>query len=198
MVFDTGSADVWVVSGSDECQPKDICQEHARYVSDDAQEGDSIHIQYGTGSIYGQKRYDTLEVAGIRVRNQAVAEATQLSNDFRDTPFDGIFGLGLRELSQGHTTPPFYSMMNQDLIKQGVFAIATRGVAKAEIDFGGVDPTRYTGEIRYTSVIDPVYWMVQFDAATIPGFSPMVGPRRAIIDSGKTKSLKYYIAIFNF
>ncbi|ORY96429.1 aspartic peptidase domain-containing protein [Syncephalastrum racemosum] len=186
MVFDTGSADVWLVSGSDECQPQDICQDHSRYMPNNAQDEGAVHIQYGTGSIHGQKRYDTLEVAGIQVENQAIAETTQLSSDFRDTPFDGIFGLGFRDLSQGHTTPPLYSMLEQNLIKRGMFAIATEGIAKAEIDFGGVDPARYSGEIRYTSVIDPVYWMVQFQATAVPGLSSVVGPRRAIIDSGTT------------
>lgn len=148
----------------------------------------SIDVWYGTGHISAHLGVDTVTVAGLTIPNQVVADATSLSTDFVASPFDGIFGLGLAELSSSPPyMPPFYSMINHSLLDAPVFAFYTTADA-GEIDFGGIDASRYTGDLMYAPAIDDKYWMVQMDSFRFGELQ--FGPRRAIVDSGKLQLQK--------
>lgn len=143
----------------------------------------NIDVWYGTGHITANLGVDTVTVAGLTIPNQVLADATSLSTDFVASPFDGIFGLGLAGLSSSPPyMPPFYSMVNHSLLDAPVFAFYTTADA-GEIDFGGIDSSRYTGDLMYAPAIDDKYWMVQLDSFDFGG--QQFGPRRAIVDSGK-------------
>ncbi|KAI8143738.1 aspartic peptidase domain-containing protein [Fennellomyces sp. T-0311] len=189
VVFDTGSADLWVVSAK--CTTVDICYNHRKYTTSASEsysviddEG-PIDVWYGTGHIRAKLGFDTVGLAnGLEIKEQIVADATILSRDFIGTPFDGIFGLGLSDLSSSPSySAPFYSMIEQGIVDEPVFAIYTQANS-GEIDFGGIDPTRYRGNIHYTKVIDTKFWMVAMAAyqyGRVKG-----GKRNVIIDSGTT------------
>lgn len=160
---------------------------------DDEEEGDSgskestvIDVWYGTGHISGHLGFDDIQVAGLKIEQQIIADATILSSDFSGTPFDGIFGLGLAGLSSSAPhSPPFYSMIEQGVVDNPLFAIYTQAES-GEIDFGAIDKARFTGDIHYVDVTDTKYWMIDMDGAKLG--QQTIGPRRAIVDSGKPEN----------
>ncbi|KAI9254614.1 aspartic peptidase domain-containing protein, partial [Phascolomyces articulosus] len=194
VVFDTGSADLWVVSSK--CATIDICYNHRKFITSASksyevnEEEDPIDVWYGTGHISARLGHDTVSLAdgALQIKNQIVADATILSRDFIGSPFDGIFGLGLEDLSSSPTySPPFYSMMEQGVLHEPLFAIYTQANT-GEIDFGGIDPSRYKGSIHYVDVIDNRFWMVEMESFDYNGMQQRKSGRRrnVIIDSGTT------------
>ncbi|GAA5814389.1 hypothetical protein MFLAVUS_007885 [Mucor flavus] len=203
VIFDTGSSDLWVVSSK--CE-SDICSSHTKfdyhqsttYNSDkergdedeeeedeEDEEAEKIQVHYGTGSMQGNLGRDTVRLANgaIEIKNQVIADAYTLSRDFIGTPFHGIFGLGLAGLSSSQHDPPFQSIIDQNLIDKPIFGIYSQHNA-GEIDFGGVDTSRFEGEISYVDNIDTSYWMMSVDKFEFQDKEFL--SRKAIIDSGST------------
>lgn len=71
MMFDTGSANIWVPSAK--CI-NDACQKHAKYVSEESHgyEATDEHffIKYGTGRVEGYQSYDTVTVSIIFISQE--------------------------------------------------------------------------------------------------------------------------------
>ncbi|KAI9486452.1 MAG: aspartic peptidase domain-containing protein [Benjaminiella poitrasii] len=198
VVFDTGSADLWIVSS--QCK-SDICKNHKKFnyhasntynkigsKEDDTNtsENGNINIYYGTGSMNGHLGEDIVSLSDgrITIKNQVIADAVTISREFIGSPFQGIFGLGLQGLSSSQDySPPFQSMVEQHLLDEPVFAIYSQHKA-GEIDFGGIDTTRFTGSLSYEKVIDKSYWMIKLNNARFG--SVQFNERKAAIDSGST------------
>ncbi|OAD80475.1 hypothetical protein PHYBLDRAFT_17624 [Phycomyces blakesleeanus NRRL 1555(-)] len=197
VIFDTGSSDLWVVSRN--CEPDAVCQHHHRFNhtastsyidleselkgSSERETGLRKKLQYGSGYVRAHIGKDTLQVAGIRLENQAIGDAIVLSQEFKNTPFDGIFGLGLADLTSSSYLPPFYSMLEQDILDEPVFAIYTE-MGGGEIDFGAIDKSRFKGQMLYADLIHAGYWMVQTDLIKCGSYK--AEGQKIIIDSGST------------
>lgn len=190
VIFDTGSADLWVVSS--QCS-SNICTTHKKfnalesdsYQDEEEDDEDQVQVEYGTGSMEGKLGKDTVRLAGdlISIENQAVVDAITLSSEFKNTPFHGIFGLGLKDLSSSQQyTTPMDSMIEQDLLENPLFAIYSNHDG-GEIDFGDIDTSRFSGELEYVNVVDTSYWMMQMDQAQVGSLK--FDARKAIVDSGK-------------
>ncbi|KAG1093443.1 hypothetical protein G6F42_018960 [Rhizopus arrhizus] len=196
VIFDTGSSDLWVVSSK--CTT-DICKSHQKfdflasntyeYISgndeEDQVDEDVVRVEYGTGSIQGHTGRDLVTLADnqIVLQDQVIVDAFDISRDFIGSPFHGIFGLGLNGLSSSKSSSPLYTMVEQGLIQEPVFAIYSQHNA-GEIDFGSTDSNRFHGDVTYVEAIDTSYWMmamnrIQFGAQAFD-------TRKAIIDSGST------------
>jgi saccharopepsin len=79
--------------------------------------GTEFEIRYGSGSLSGFISSDTLELAGMEIKDQLFAEATEEPGlAFAFGRFDGILGLGYDTISVNHVTPPFYELINQKVI----------------------------------------------------------------------------------
>ncbi|KAL0088157.1 aspartic peptidase domain-containing protein [Phycomyces blakesleeanus] len=143
----------------------------------------TFEVQYGSGYVRAHIGKDTLQVAGIRLENQAIGDAIVLSQEFKNTPFDGIFGLGLADLTSSSYLPPFYSMLEQDILDEPVFAIYTE-MGGGEIDFGAIDKSRFKGQMLYADLIHAGYWMVQTDLIKCGSYK--AEGQKIIIDSGST------------
>lgn len=198
VIFDTGSSDLWVVSSK--CT-SDICRNHQKfdfqashtyeYVAgneeneEDEVEQGVVQVEYGTGSIQGHTGKDIVTLADnqIMLQDQVIVDAFDISRDFIGSPFHGIFGLGLNGLSSSKSSSPLYTMIEQGLIQDPLFAIYSQHNA-GEIDFGSTDSSRFHGNVTYVEAIDTSYWMmsmnkIQFGAQAFEN-------RKAIIDSGST------------
>ena len=115
VVLDTGSSNLWVPSSK--CTSI-ACFLHAKYDSTSSstykENGTSFEIRYGSGSLSGFVSSDTLDFAGMKVKDQLFAEATEEPGlAFAFGRFDGILGMGYDTISVNHITPPFYSLINQ-------------------------------------------------------------------------------------
>ena len=128
VVLDTGSSNLWVPSSK--CSSI-ACFLHAKYDSTSSssykENGTTFEIRYGSGSLSGFVSSDTLDFAGMEIKNQLFAEATEEPGlAFAFGRFDGILGLGYDTISVNHITPPFYELINQKVLPVSV-AVANVG-----------------------------------------------------------------------
>ncbi|KAK9054829.1 hypothetical protein SSX86_025908 [Deinandra increscens subsp. villosa] len=191
VIFDTGSSNLWVPSSK--CIFSIACYFHNRacifllciY------QVNELQINYGSGSISGFSSKDTVQVGDLCVVDQDFIEVTKEGSlSFIIGKFDGIFGLGFKEISVGGLQPVWYNMIEQGLIKEQVFSFwLNRNEADedgGELVFGGVDPKHFIGEHSYVPVTKKGYW--QFDMGDFlignqsTGFCE--GGCAAIVDSG--------------
>ena len=115
VVLDTGSSNLWVPSSK--CSSI-ACFLHAKYDATSSssykENGTTFEIRYGSGSLSGFVSSETLDFAGMEIKNQLFAEATEEPGlAFAFGRFDGILGLGYDTISVNHITPPFYELIHQ-------------------------------------------------------------------------------------
>ncbi|EDW61387.1 lysosomal aspartic protease [Drosophila virilis] len=191
VIFDTGSANLWVPSES--CHQKLACQIHSRYNSRHSRsyksDGKQFDIQYGSGSLAGYLSQDTVRVAGLEITNQTFAEATEMPGPiFLAAKFDGIFGLAYRGISIQNIKPPFYAVMEQNLLKRPVFSVYLNRIASSRqggyLFFGGSSPRYYRGNFTYVPVTHRAYWQVKLEAARIGPLQLCLNGCQVIIDTG--------------
>jgi cathepsin D len=190
VIFDTGSSNLWVPSKK--CSAFS-CLLHKKYDSSASSSyvsnGTSFNITYGSGGVSGFVSADTLNVAGLVVKDQSFAEITQQSGlSFALGKFDGIFGLGFDTISVNHIVPPFYNLVNQKTLPKNVFAVWLSKDPNAqtggELIFGGVDSDHYTGDFTYTKITKKGYWQFQIDDIQVSGNSFCSGSCIGIADTG--------------
>eukprot|EP00009_Paramoeba_aestuarina_P008029 CAMPEP_0201520764 /NCGR_PEP_ID=MMETSP0161_2-20130828/12494_1 /ASSEMBLY_ACC=CAM_ASM_000251 /TAXON_ID=180227 /ORGANISM="Neoparamoeba aestuarina, Strain SoJaBio B1-5/56/2" /LENGTH=364 /DNA_ID=CAMNT_0047919243 /DNA_START=101 /DNA_END=1195 /DNA_ORIENTATION=- len=197
VIFDTGSSNLWVPSST--CPRGDIaCQTHNTYNHTESStyvaNGEAFSIEYGTGSLTGFLSQDTLLLSDLTVVNQVFAEATaEPGITFVAAAFDGILGLAFESISEDSVTPVWYNIMDQGLVDENVFSfwLSKDENAKVggELILGGVDHSKYTGEITYAAVFSETYWSIHMDDVQVNGQSinpetDNSGMVRAICDSG--------------
>ncbi|XP_051225289.1 aspartic proteinase oryzasin-1 [Lolium perenne] len=172
VIFDTGSSNLWVPSSK--CYFSIACYLHksyrARRSSTYKKKGKWVSIHYGTGAIVGYISQDSVQVGGVVVKNQDFIEAAlEPSISFMLGKFDGILGLGFKEISAGGAEPVWYNMVSQGLVGSPVFSFwfnRHAGEGKGgEIVFGGVDPNHHKGSHTYVPVTKKGYW--QFDMGDV-------------------------------
>ncbi|KAH8291801.1 hypothetical protein KR054_000743, partial [Drosophila jambulina] len=191
MLFDTGSANLWVPSA--ECSAKNLaCQHHHRYNSSASKsyipDGRRFAIAYGTGSLSGRLAQDTVAIGQLVVRNQTFGMAMhEPGSTFVDTNFAGIVGLGFRAIAEEQTTPLFENMCEQRLVEECVFSfyLKRNGSERkgGELLFGGVDATRFTGSLTFVPLTRAGYWQFHLDGVEVGG-QVISQHRQAIADTG--------------
>ncbi|KAH0718147.1 hypothetical protein KY285_014178 [Solanum tuberosum] len=193
VIFDTGSSNLWVPSAK--CYFSVPCLFHSKYKSSQSstykKNGTSAAIHYGTGAISGFFSQDNVKVGDLVVKNQEFIEATrEPSVTFLVAKFDGILGLGFREISVGNAVPVWYNMVKQGLVKEPVFSFwLNRNKEEekgGEIVFGGVDPKHFRGKHTYVPVTQKGYWQFDMGDVLIDGQATGYcdGGCSAIADSG--------------
>lgn len=189
VLFDTGSSNLWIPSVN--CIN---CNALTAYDSSNSStyvpNGNVFSIAYGKGQVAGIFDMDYVSVSGILIRNQTFAEATyEPGNVFQNFNFDGIFGLGFRNIAVGGVIPPFFSMISQRLIDQPVFSVwlsrDSNNKPGGEIIFGGIDPTKYTGRLSYVPITQAGYWQFKMDGGFLVNSTTFCkGGCQAIADTG--------------
>uniref|UniRef100_A0A3Q3K8J2 renin n=1 Tax=Monopterus albus TaxID=43700 RepID=A0A3Q3K8J2_MONAL len=167
VVFDTGSANLWVPSKS--CSPfSTACFTHNRYDASKSQtyveNGTGFSIQYASGSVRGFLSEDVVVVGGIPVV-QMFAEATSLSAvPFIFAKFDGVLGMGYPSMAIDGITPVFDRIMSQSVLEENVFSVYYSRDPKrypgGELILGGTDPNYYTGTFNYIHTSELGKWQV--------------------------------------
>ncbi|XP_048873259.1 renin isoform X2 [Brienomyrus brachyistius] len=186
VVFDTGSANLWVPSN--ECSPLyTACFTHNRYDSSKSethiQNGTGFSIQYASGSVRGFLSQDVVVVGGVPVV-QVFAEATALpAIPFIFAKFDGVLGMGYPNVAIDGITPVFDRIMSQHILKKQVFSVYysrhsvsplspmsardPEHIPGGEIVLGGTDPSYYTGSFNYMSTTEMGKWEVRVKGVAV-------------------------------
>ncbi|XP_019098598.1 PREDICTED: aspartic proteinase A3-like, partial [Camelina sativa] len=97
---------------------------------------------------------DDVKVGDLVVKEQEFIEATSEPGiTFLLAKFDGILGLGFKEIAVGNSTPVWYNMVEKGLVKEPIFSFWLNRNPKdpegGEIVFGGLDPKHFKGEHTY-------------------------------------------------
>ncbi|XP_029104614.1 gastricsin-like [Scleropages formosus] len=170
VLFDTGSANLWVDSVYCNTQ---ACNAHTKFNSTKSSTYSSttktFYISYGTGSLYGIFGYDSVNVSGIVIKKQIFGLSTnEPGQTFLQAQFDGILGLSYPSIAAGQATPVMDNMMQQGLLQDNLFAfyLSRNGQQGSEVAFGGVDSTKYNSQIYWSPVTSQTYWQIE-----IKGFS---------------------------
>ncbi|CDH08780.1 probable Saccharopepsin [Zygosaccharomyces bailii ISA1307] len=190
VILDTGSSNLWVPSA--ECGSL-ACFLHSKYDHDGSSSykpnGTEFAIRYGSGSLEGYISQDTLHLGDLTIPKQDFAEATSEPGlAFAFGKFDGILGLGYDTISVDRVVPPFYSAWDQGLLDEPKFAfyLGTDGESKdgGEATFGGVDQSKYEGDITWLPVRRKAYWEVKFDGIGLGDEYASLASHGAAIDTG--------------
>lgn len=189
VVLDTGSSNLWVPSS--ECNSI-ACYLHTKYDSSSSttykKNGTSFEIKYGSGELSGFVSQDTMAIGDLTIKKQDFAEATKEPGlAFAFGRFDGILGLGYDTISVNHIVPPFYNMIDQDLIDDAVFAFYLSNSdsgKESEVTFGGIDKSKYTGKMTKIPLRRKAYWEVELDAITFGDETADLEDTGVILDTG--------------
>uniref|UniRef100_A0A8C4VGH2 renin n=1 Tax=Gopherus evgoodei TaxID=1825980 RepID=A0A8C4VGH2_9SAUR len=194
VVFDTGSANLWVPSYR--CSPLySACVSHNRYDSSKSrtylENGTGFAIQYGSGSVKGFLSQDVVMVSAGKAISSSVwggwgvadipiiqvfAEATALpAFPFIFARFDGVLGMGYPSQAIDGITPVFDRILSQQVLKEDVFSVyySRNSLLKpgGEIILGGSDPAYYTGGFHYLNVNKNGYWQISMKGS-VAGSTP--------------------------
>jgi len=192
VIYDTGSANLWVPGKN--CSFFK-CWLHNKYdetkSSTFEKDGREFKVQYGSGPAEGVFNKDTVTDGNVDVKGQVFAEISTvtfgpLNIAFAMGKFDGILGLGWKNISVYGIPTPFENMVQQKLIDEPVFSFYLQDDAstQGELLFGGIDKSHYTGELVNIPLISESYWEVSLDGMKYGGSSIIPSQQKAIIDSG--------------
>lgn len=195
MLIDSGSADTWVPSTScTGCGSSH--QKLGKTVSSTySKTSTAFSIQYGTGQVSGYLGYDTLKIAGMTLKNHSMAIITKESSDFSDdsVPFDGLMGLAQKSLSNSGKPTPIDSLYSSKLVSAVVMGYhlgrAADKVNDGEVTFGGVDSTKYTGNlVEIPNVSTEGFFEIALQGVSFGGTSitGIGSGNTAILDTGTT------------
>lgn len=188
VILDTGSANLWIPSES--CTSI-ACLIHRKYdnaLSTTYQaNGSDFGIHYGSGSVEGFVSRDNLKISDLEIKGQEFGEATtEPGLAFAFGKFDGILGLAYDTISVNKIVPPFYKMVEQNLLDENLFAfyLGENDSEGGEATFGGVDTDKFEDPIVYAPVRRRGYWEVALNKVGF-GDEELELPRTgAAIDTG--------------
>ncbi|KAL1968814.1 hypothetical protein VTN77DRAFT_1175 [Rasamsonia byssochlamydoides] len=189
MLLDTGGINTWVF-GSD-CTAQ-ACQLHNTLGSSDSatlkMTSTPFDVGYGTGTVEGVLASDTVSFAGFNLQ-LTFGLASNASNDFLNYPMDGIFGLGRLNSSTTGVPTVMDVMAASKSLKSNIIGISLQrdsdGTKDGEITFGGVDTSKFTGDIVYTNTLsNNERWEIPVQDASVDGKACNLTGKSAIIDTG--------------
>ncbi|XP_057583327.1 pregnancy-associated glycoprotein 2-like [Hippopotamus amphibius kiboko] len=172
MLFDTGSADIWVPSVY--CASL-ACRLHKRYNIDMSFSfrfsGRHVDLVYGSGRMVGFLGYDTVRI-GKLVNVVQPFGLSQYQYGMERSPFDGILGLGYPCLATRGSTPFFDNLIRRGLISQPVFAfyLSTKKENGSVVMFGGVDHSYHKGQLKWIPVSRTRFWQVTVNRIKMNGY----------------------------
>lgn len=189
MLLDSGAGTTWVM-GSD-CQSQ-ACTMHNTFGPSDSKTytdtKTTFSISYGSGKVEGVLANDTLAVAGMSFA-MSFGVASNTSSDFTHFPFDGILGLSM---SAGVTDNFLTVVKDSGRLQNNTFSVSlsrnSDGPDTGEFTLGGIDASKYTGEVTYTPVSSSAGgdWAIPMDDIAYDGNQAGVKDRLVYIDTGTT------------
>lgn len=184
VIFDTGSGNL--ILPSMKCTSV-ACNSHEKYDPANSKtgllvgkEGKSIEtnpeqrkeatIKFGTGKIHGQFYQDKLCLGG---HESACYTANFIGTDyesempFDQCSFDGIMGLGFKDLSMGEGFNMVDDVVGQHSLPSNKFSVYLKDHEEgSEITFGGYKKSQVASDIFWAPVTRESYWQIGIDDVT--------------------------------
>ncbi|PLN78877.1 acid protease [Aspergillus taichungensis] len=194
MMLDTGGVNTWLFSSdckSTACSLHNTFGEEASSSLETSDE--DWHVGYGTGTVSGVVGTDNITIGDVDVR-LPIGLASEASDDFRSYPMDGIIGLGRAE-EGSFGQPTFMDQVKKEKVLDSniigfSFSRSSDDEKNGAVTIGGVDKSRYSGDISYTDTTGSVsHWRIPLDDASVDGDACHFSDRTAIIDTGTSYML---------
>jgi len=170
VIFDTGSGNLIVPSS--ECTGAG-CKPHHKYTKASSntamavtnENGESSsEITFGTGQISGDFFKDQMCIGESMCFEGNFIAATQESTEpFQEIPFDGIMGLGFKDLSMGAGFNIVDDLQAKGNLPGGQFSFYLTDGGESEVTFGGYKPEYLASDIVYAPVKVESWWQVGMD-----------------------------------
>lgn len=186
VIFDTGSANLWVPSARCETSCFTKNRYDSKLSSTYIENNDRFYIQYGSGPVRGYLSTDDLEFGNILIRHQTFAEVTEaegLEDIYQYGKFDGILGLAFTPVSVDLIPSPMDNLIAQGLIEHPIISFNLGNNSDGELIIGGYEEEKIDGTIEFINLIEIDYWTVSLDQIMI-GNTKFNGAKKAIIDTG--------------
>ncbi|CAK7204542.1 hypothetical protein SEUCBS139899_007300 [Sporothrix eucalyptigena] len=204
--FDSGSADLWVVSTE---LPASSREDHTAFDSGKSKTFKAMHgyswkIEYGDeSSASGDVGTDTVTIGGLTIPNQTVELAKKMSQEFLQSTGDGLLGLAWSSINtvskcfvpKPQPTPLDNLIANQTLPEGNQFFTAcfysTRDAGKDSFyTFGYIDGAFKDRPIAWADVDNSSgFWEFPSTSITIGGQKTAFSGNTAIADTGTTLCL---------
>jgi hypothetical protein len=193
VIFDTGSGNLIVPSA--ECTVPG-CQPHKKYSHKDSSSSkqvtnengeDSSEITFGTGQISGEFYGDKLCIGdSLCIDANFIAADKETTSPFQDIPFDGIMGLGFKDLSMGKGFNMIDELTAKDALPSGQISFYLTDGGDSEVTFGGYKGEYLASDIVWAPVEVQSWWQVAITDITFDNQPKGLcdGECRVAVDTG--------------
>merc|ERR1719487_1514504 len=173
VIFDTGSGNL-IVPSSDCSGPG--CAPHRKFsrnasstaqaVTNERGEGSS-EISFGTGQIAGDFFRDKMCIGeSLCIDSSFIAADRETTEPFQSIPFDGIMGLGFKDLSMGEGFNIVDDLNSKGQLPGGQVSFYLTDGGDSEVTFGGYKSEYLASDIVWAPVKKESYWQVSIDDIT--------------------------------
>ena len=197
VVYDTGSADLWVFSAATGVSMTSFNHYYDRRLSSSYRaNGSRWSIEYGEGEASGYLSTDRVTLAGRTVQAQTFGEAIAYSSNFQNLhdPTDGILGLSFSAISEAESKTVIDRLFEEGAIERRVFSFfltAQQEERGSMFILGEPEPAYAPRGLHYFPIVPQVkevqQWVIALDAVTMGGDSHgLCGARScvALLDTG--------------
>ncbi|CAE6427848.1 unnamed protein product [Rhizoctonia solani] len=181
--FDTGSSDTWVFSST--CVFPTCSSGKNKYVASESStsklQAGKFRIEYLDGAeVSGPIYAETITIAGLSAEGQWFSPVNQ-TNNLEDYGTDGLVGLAFQPVSTLKAPTFIDTLSSQGKISEQIFSMRLSSGSGSELFIGGINPTKYKGEITYVPLESQRKWIVKGSASAngAEGFNGNM-----LIDSG--------------
>ncbi|KAJ4994275.1 eukaryotic aspartyl protease [Stagonosporopsis vannaccii] len=189
LLLDSAASNTWVM-GQD-CK-SDACGTHTTFGSGDSSslktQDAPFSVTYGTGSVSGTLATDTLHIGSLSP-TVSFGLATNVSNEFKSYPMDGILGIGRGDVVKG-TAQLMDVLKSSNLINAKLYGIhlsrARDGLNDGELNLGEVNTARIAGDVNWLDCVpnDTGFWEIPVADATVNGKPVGLSGKQGIMDTG--------------
>jgi len=199
VVFDTGSADLWVPhekcreESPINCAAKNVFMPSSSATNKQLPDGakSQFSITYGSGPVSGVFTIDQVTLGKDDIVTDQtfalVEHSSGLGALYQKAKFDGILGLAFPELTRNPgVNTVIQNLLAQNVIQSHVFSFYVGKDKDGEIAIGGMDETKMKKEtLNCINIVEPArYWLTPIDQVKFDGKVVSSGNDAGIIDSG--------------
>jgi len=167
VIFDTGSGNLIVPSST--CTVPG-CAPHHKYSHQDSTTSTSVinekdesssEITFGTGQIEGDFFKDKLCIGeSLCIDANFIAAEKESTEPFQEIPFDGIMGLGFKDLSMGKGFNIIDELTDKGSLPGGQISFFCTDGEDSEVTFGGYKAEQLASDIVWAPVQVQSWWQV--------------------------------------
>jgi len=193
VIFDTGSGNLIVPSA--ECTVPG-CQPHKKYSRKDSgtskpvanEKGEEAsEITFGTGQIEGDFYSDKVCIGeSLCIDANFIAADKETTEPFQEIPFDGIMGLGFKDLSMGKGFNMIDELTEKGALPGGQISFYLTDGGDSEVTFGGYKAEYLASDIVWAPVEVQSWWQVAIKDITFDNKPANLcdGECRVAVDTG--------------